>query len=289
MAKDWGNCPECGSRVDFDSADDEALACPACDAVLDRADLTDPMVGKTLGEFEIVERIGRGGMGTVYKAAQPSLGRFVAVKVLPPEFSRNPNFLVRFDREARAAAAVRHPNIVDIHTVGEDRGVHYIAMELVGGENLSQIVQRDGALPAGRALEIMKQAADALAKAHAAGIVHRDIKPSNLLLTAKGLVKVADFGLAKRPDVDASVTQTGKGLGTPQYLPPSAPEASPSTPAATCTLSARRSITFWPGGRRSAVPRRRRWWPRSSRPTRRRCGRRPPTSRGRCAASSAAS
>ena len=154
MANQSGTCPECGSRVEFDPASDGAVICAECSAALSPADLADPLTGQTLGEFEIVEPIGRGGMGAVYRAAQPSLGRFVAVKVVPERFSRNENFLARFQREARAAAAVEHPNILEIYTIGEDRGYHYIAMELIHGEDLSQIVKRDGALLPERAVEI---------------------------------------------------------------------------------------------------------------------------------------
>jgi len=207
---------------------DERIICSNCQASLSLpgkaklSDKVDPLIGQTLGEFEIVEFLGRGGMGAVYKARQASLGRFVAIKVLPRAFSRDTSFVERFGREGRAAAAVRHPHIVDIHAVGTDRGFQYIAMEFVEGESLADVLKREGRLPADRALALMKQVAEALAAAHEVGIIHRDIKPSNIMIDSKGRVRVADFGLAKRPGADVSVTATGAPVGTPLYLPPEA-------------------------------------------------------------------
>jgi len=191
-------------------------------------DNLDPLLGQSLGDFEIVALLGRGGMGAVYKARQASLDRLVAIKVLPQEYAADASFLERFSREARAAAALNHPNIVQVIVVGQDKGHHFIAMELVDGESLSQVLKRVGRLAPDLALAYLKQVASALAKAHAAGIVHRDIKPANLLLTSDGLVKVADFGLAKRAGLDVSVTATGASLGTPLYMPPEIAEAKPS-------------------------------------------------------------
>jgi len=205
---------------------DERIICSNCQAALSLpgkaklSDKVDPLIGQTLGEFEIVEFLGRGGMGAVYKARQASLDRLVAIKVLPRAFSRDTSFVERFGREARAAAAVSHPNIIEIHAVGYERGYQYIAMEFIDGESLGDILKREGRLPADRALALMKQVAAALTEAHGAGILHRDIKPSNVLLTAKGLVKVADFGLAKRPGAELTVTATGAPIGTPLYLSP---------------------------------------------------------------------
>ncbi len=226
MAKHPGKCPKCGSRLEFDTAVDERVLCPACQAMLSLpgkakpSDKVDPLLGERLGEFEIVELLGRGGMGAVYKARQASLDRFVAVKVLPRLFSRDASFVERFAREARDAAAVIHPHIIQVYAVGEDRGYQFIAMELVDGVSLADVLRREGPLSPERVLAVMKQVAGALAVAHAAGIVHRDIKPSNILLTSRGEAKVADFGLAKRPGVDASVTLSGATLGTPLYFPP---------------------------------------------------------------------
>ena len=231
MAKRSAKCPQCGNRVELDAQAGGHVVCPQCQAQLTvnihktgepdtPAAPADPLIGQTLGEFEIVDLLGRGGMGAVYKARQPSLGRMVAVKVLSKVHSRDAAYVGRFTREARAAAAVSHSSIIEIHSVGSDRGHHYIAMELVEGETLGDVLRRDGPVSPDRAVEIMKHVAAALAEAHGAGIVHRDIKPSNILLTPRGGVKVADFGLAKRPETDVAVTHAGKILGTPLYMAP---------------------------------------------------------------------
>jgi len=233
MATRRAKCPRCGHLVEFDPATTQQIVCPNCQATLTppksapRAQRADPLVGQSLGEFEILELLGRGGMGAVYKARQPSLDRVVALKVLRSA-GVDPTFVQRFGREARAAAAVSHPNIIEIYAVGEDGGHQYLAMELVGGEHLGKLLRRGGPLPAERALALMKQVAAALAKAHAAGILHRDIKPSNILTTADGLVKVADFGLAKRVEGDVSVTTAGRTVGTVLYM---APEVAAGKPA----------------------------------------------------------
>ena len=188
----------------------------------------DPLIGQTLGQYEIIEVIGRGGMGAVYRARQQSLDRVCAVKVLPRAFASDASFLERFRREARGAAAINHPSVIQVYDVGEEGGFHFIAMEFVDGEHLGKVVERDGPLPAIEALGVLKQVASALAAAHALGIVHRDIKPSNLMLTPGGQAKVADFGLAKRSGMDIDVTAPGSRLGTPNYMPP---EVAYGTPA----------------------------------------------------------
>ncbi|MBM4039870.1 MAG: DUF1080 domain-containing protein, partial [Planctomycetes bacterium] len=180
----------------------------------------DPLVGQSLGQFEIVELIGRGGMGAVYKARQPSLDRWVAIKILSPALSEDAAFVARFAREARAAAAVSHRNIIEIIDVATAGGYHYIAMGYVDGESLAALIHREGRLPQDRALGIMKQTTAALAAAHEAGIIHRDIKPSNILLDRSGEVRVSDFGLAKRLAADASTSTDEQPLGTPAYVSP---------------------------------------------------------------------
>ncbi len=172
--------------------------------------------------YEILGVLGRGGMGVVYKARQVSVDRIVALKVLSAGLARDGTFHDRFVREARAAAAVNHPGIVDVYDVGLDGETHYIAMEYVEGPSLEELVKQEGRLPIGRALGVMEQVTAALAEAHDAGVLHRDIKPSNILLSRKGQAKVADFGLAKRPATDLSLTETGHTMGTPLYLPPEA-------------------------------------------------------------------
>ena len=228
MAKHPAKCPKCGGRLEYESATDEKIVCPACQVLLSvpgkvkLSDKVDPLLGQSLGQFEILDLLGRGGMGAVYKARQPSLDRLVAVKVLPRAFARDASFVERFTREARDAAAVVHPNIIPIYDVGQDKGFQFIAMEFVEGESLADTLKREGPLAPDRALDLFRQVTAALAKAHAAGVVHRDIKPANILVTPDGHAKVADFGLAKRTGTDVSVTHTGAMMGTPLYFPPEA-------------------------------------------------------------------
>jgi len=198
----------------------QQVTCPNCDQTFALSAPKDPLIGKTLGQFEVVSVIGSGGMGTVYKARQESLGRFVALKVLARGISRDAGFVERFRREARSAAAVNHPNIIEVYFVGEDEGYQYMAMELVEGESLFTRVRRTGPLPADLALSVLKQTTSALTKAHAAGLVHRDIKPGNILLTPDNRVKVVDFGVALRKTEDVHLTQVGRVVGTIVYMAP---------------------------------------------------------------------
>ncbi|NQT15958.1 MAG: serine/threonine protein kinase [Planctomycetes bacterium] len=178
--------------------------------------------GRQLGDYRLLRRLGRGAMAEVYLAEQGSLTRQVAVKVLKRELATDQTYIQRFQREARAAAALVHANIVQIHEVGCIDGVHFIAQEYVQGLNLHQWVARDGALDLRTALVIMRQVAAALSKAGDQAIVHRDIKPENIMITRSGEVKVADFGLARVPGSGDSVhlTQAGMTLGTPLYMSP---------------------------------------------------------------------
>jgi serine/threonine protein kinase len=178
------------------------------------------LVGRTLGEFEIRECVSTGGMGTVYRAYQSGMNRDVALKVLPSELAQRPVTLQRFYQEARAAARLDHPNIVRAISVGEQDGLHYFAMEYVEGENLARQFKRSGPLSEREAVRIITAVAEALAAAHARGIIHRDVKPENVLITPTGQVKLADFGLVKRLDQDLGLTDTGKGLGTTNYMAP---------------------------------------------------------------------
>jgi hypothetical protein len=177
---------------------------------------------RDLGGFEILDRLGRGGMGTVFRARQPSVDRVVALKVLTSGCAWDGVSVTRFTREARAAAAVGHPNIIAVYDVSQDRGWHYIAMEYVDGGSLADALRRGGSLSPSRVLDLMKQVVAGLAEAHRIGVLHRDVKPSNILLTSKGWAKLADFGLAKRPAVDPSVTVAEAPLGTPMYMAPEA-------------------------------------------------------------------
>ncbi len=153
-------------------------------------------IAQLFPQLEILGFIGKGGMGAVYKARQPALDRFVALKILPPAVAGDPGFAERFNREARALARLNHPNIVAVHDFGQAGTLHYLVMEFVDGANLRE-VEHAGRLSPEQALAIVPQICEALQFAHNEGIVHRDIKPENLLLDKKGRVKITDFGIAK--------------------------------------------------------------------------------------------
>jgi len=171
--------------------------------------------------FELIERIGRGGMGTVYRALQISLNRIVALKLLSAHLSGNARFLERFRREGRLAARLDHPNVVQVYDVGEANGIHYIAMEYVEGESLGRRIAREGPLLGGEVIRIGRAVAAALGRAEEAAIVHRDVKPSNILLGVKGEVKLADLGLARQAALDeTTLRDEGTTLGTPSYMSP---------------------------------------------------------------------
>jgi serine/threonine-protein kinase len=159
-------------------------------------------------------------MGIVYKAYEESLNRYVALKVLGSHLAADTTFVERFVREAQSAAGLSHPNIVQIYAIGEDDGRHYFAMEYVSGTNLRELISRRGRLATDEAEGVILQAASGLQAAHERGIIHRDIKPANLILDDRGLVKIADFGLALPMDSGARLTATGKMLGSPGYLSP---------------------------------------------------------------------
>jgi TolB-like protein len=176
------------------------------------------MIGKTISHYRIIEKLGEGGMGVVYKAEDITLGRTVALKFLPSELTRDADAKKRFIEEARAASALDHPNICTIHEVAQtEDGQTFIAMAYYEGEDLKSKIER-GPLKLDEALDIAVQIAQGLAKAHGQGIVHRDIKPANVLITKDDLVKIVDFGLAKL--VGAKLTKTGQTLGTAQYMSP---------------------------------------------------------------------
>ncbi|MHB8776796.1 MAG: protein kinase domain-containing protein [Anaerolineales bacterium] len=180
--------------------------------------IEDSLIGQTLGAYRLVERLGQGGMATVYKAYESALGRYVAIKVLPQFFARDPNFLRRFRREAKAVAQLSHPNIVPIHSYGEEGNIIYIAMQFVEGGTLKH--GRERVFSAQEALRLLLPITRALGYAHARGIIHRDIKPSNVLLSDGNWPVLADFGLAQMAEDSTRLTGTGVGMGTPAYMSP---------------------------------------------------------------------
>jgi serine/threonine protein kinase len=181
--------------------------------------------GVRITGYRIEARVGRGGMGEVYRAEQLNLGRKVALKVLSPELAADDGFRRRFLRESRIAAAIDHPNVIPVYEAGEDGGLLYIAMRYVDGADLASLLEREGRLEPGRAMAIMAQVAGALDAAHARGLVHRDVKPANILLTAAapGSAEhcyLCDFGLIKEMDAELALTATDQFVGTVPYVAP---------------------------------------------------------------------
>src|SRR5688572_14763894 len=235
-------CPQCGAPLVPGAL---AGLCPAC--LLRQGVADDSVTGAPRRAFEppspeeiaalfpqleILEFIGKGGMGAVYKARQKELDRIVALKILPAAMGDAPGFAERFAREAKALAKLNHPGIVTIHEFGRADGLFYFVMEFVDGINLRELIARGRVSPR-EALAIVPAICDALQFAHDHGIVHRDIKPANVLLDRRGRVKVADFGLAKlieqgaeeaaaaqSQDAEAGLTEAGKVMGTPSYMAP---------------------------------------------------------------------
>ena len=183
--------------------------------VLEETDWT----GRTLGNYQVLRKLGAGGMATVYKAHEMSLNRIVALKVISRQLSEDASFIERFKREAQAAAQINHANIVQIYAIGQEDDIHFFAMEYVKGESLQEVIRREGFLTAARSVPIVRQTAEALSVAHEAGIVHRDIKPANIMIDAAGRAKVADFGIAQM-DTRTRLTNAGLLVGTPEYISP---------------------------------------------------------------------
>ncbi|HEY3055284.1 MAG TPA: serine/threonine-protein kinase, partial [Thermoanaerobaculia bacterium] len=182
--------------------------------------------GTRLGPYEIISRIGAGGMGEVFRARDTRLGRAVAIKVLPSEFADDAARLQRFEQEARAASALNHPNIITVYDVGSVDHAPYLAMELVEGKSLRELIDH-GPLPVRRIVDVGVQIADGLSKAHEAGIIHRDLKPENIMFSADGFAKILDFGLAKLTPLQSDDSKTvrrdstaGTLLGTAGYMSP---------------------------------------------------------------------
>jgi predicted Ser/Thr protein kinase len=182
------------------------------------------LIGTRLGDYQVMRKLGRGGMADVYAARHLSLGRDVALKVLRSDLARDKDYIERFRREARAAATLNHPNIVQVFDVGNVDSLHYIAQELIDGQNLREVLDRDGAISLDDSVEVLVGVASALEVASEAGITHRDIKPENIMRSSRGVIKVADFGLARlgadAGATQANLTQAGLTLGTPRYMSP---------------------------------------------------------------------
>jgi len=178
------------------------------------------LVGRRLGQFEVKSLIGRGGMGEVYSAVDTGLDRRVALKVLSRELAGDKSFVLRFQREAKAAARLSHPNIVQIFSIGESDDLHFFAMEFIEGESIQDVLDHSGPMDPAEAARVVLEAAKGLRAAAAEGLVHRDVKPANLLRCKDGSIKVADFGLAKPSGADLSLTATGIVVGSPLYMSP---------------------------------------------------------------------
>lgn len=192
------------------------------EGVLSRAPAPQLARGEMLSHYRVETMVGQGGMGVVYRAVDTRLDRRIALKVLPPEHGSDPGRKLRLVSEARAASSLMHPNIVTVHDIGSDRDIDFIAMEYVEGKPLEELIG-PGGLPLRQAVAYAIQMAGALAGAHAAGLVHRDLKPSNVMVTREGLVKLLDFGLARkavRTDGDTGLTREGEIVGTPAYMSP---------------------------------------------------------------------
>src|SRR5579885_2139868 len=186
------------------------------------------LVGKKLGSLEVVEQIGQGGMATVYKAYQPALDRFVAIKVLPAAYAKDHTFMERFVREARSIAKLYHPHILPVHDFGEQDGTTYIVMEYVAGGTLKRRLKPNQPMPLQDAIDLILQACQALDCAHQNGIVHRDVKPGNMLLRNDSFLLLSDFGIVKILESNTVLTRTGVGIGTPQYMSPEQGTGSPN-------------------------------------------------------------
>jgi len=226
-----GLCPQCLMKAGMQNGEDKK-ADQSEISNSDTGSATPPggfvplkpdLLAEKFPQLEIIELLGHGGMGAVYKARQKQLDRFVALKILPPEVGQNAAFAERFMREARSLAKLNHPQIVTVHEFGHtEDGLYYFLMEFVDGTDLRHIIQA-GDLTSDQALAIVPQVCEALHYAHKKGIVHRDIKPENILLDTEGNIKIADFGLARllgKPTGAYTLTQSGQRMGTPHYMAP---------------------------------------------------------------------
>ena len=178
------------------------------------------LIGKTLGNrYEVLEKVGNGGMATVYRAKDKTLGRNVAIKVLKEEYANDQEFIKRFQIEAQSAASLSHPNIVSIYDVSNDEDIHYIVMELIEGKTLKDVIKNQGKLDWRESVEIASQIASGLSTAHKNHIIHRDIKPHNIIMTKDGLAKITDFGIAKAA-TSSTINANSSSMGSVHYFSP---------------------------------------------------------------------
>ena len=213
-------CPSCQAENA-----DALTACGRCGASLEAptaivvtVDLSPGVLFH--GRYEIEKALGRGGMGMVYRAHDRTLDEHVAIKVLRPDFAEDPKMADRFRSEIKIARKIRHRNVCAIHDYGEDRGLLYISMELIDGVDMKQVLRERGGLPSDEAYDVSIQLAEGLEAVHAAGIIHRDLKTPNIMVDREHVVRLMDFGIAKRQEGGGTATATGQVLGTPEYMSP---------------------------------------------------------------------
>jgi serine/threonine protein kinase len=175
---------------------------------------------KSVGSYDLLEKIAEGGMGAIYRGRHRETGQIVAIKIMPPHMAQNPVLLKRFEQEFRAASRLDHPNIVRALDYGDNGSMPYLVMEFVEGESLGQKLEREGRMSESDAIRIIAQVAQGLHRAHKQNLVHRDVKPDNILVTPDGVAKLADLGLVKETETDLNLTKTGRGLGTPHFMAP---------------------------------------------------------------------
>ncbi len=175
---------------------------------------------KSVGSYDLLEKIAEGGMGAIYRGRHRESGQIVAIKIMPPHIAQNPVLLKRFEQEFRAASRLDHPNIVRALDYSDNGNMPYLVMEFVEGESLGQKLEREGRMSESDAIRIIAQVAQGLHRAHKQNLVHRDVKPDNILVTPDGIAKLADLGLVKETETDLNLTKTGRGLGTPHFMAP---------------------------------------------------------------------
>jgi serine/threonine protein kinase len=175
---------------------------------------------KSVGDYDLLEKIAEGGMGAIYRGRHRESGAIVAIKVMAPHLTKNPLLLKRFEQEFRAASRLDHPNIVRALDYSDNGNRPYLVMEFVEGESLGQKLEREGRMSEAEAIRLIAQVAQGLHRAHKQNLVHRDVKPDNILVTADGIAKLADLGLVKETETDLNLTRTGRGLGTPHFMAP---------------------------------------------------------------------